>query len=237
MSTGDYPRVFIKDHDSSYPMRYLTVHIRPTDEGAFHPLAKQLMDEPSITREAIRNVELLTDGTVLLLAEGSGDQTQYEEIMERSEFVIDYLVSGGDRWLAVSQFKPTDTTCRMLERQRDSDLIIETPIHFNADGSFRVTYLGSDEAFRELVQEDREELPITFEVAETGEYDPDEAAFTRLLTTRQQEVVETAVEMGYYSVPRESTLDDVAAVVGIASTTAGDHLRKVEERVFESLVR
>ncbi|SFS91690.1 helix-turn-helix domain-containing protein [Halostagnicola kamekurae] len=218
-------------------MRYLTVHVRPTDEGTFHPLAKQLVDEPSITREAIRSVELLADGTVLLFAEGSGDRNRYEEIMESSEFVIDYLVSGGDQWLAVSQFEPTDTTRRMLERQRESDLIIETPIHFNADGSLRVTYLGSDKAFQKLVQKDTEELPITYEVTETGEYVPDEAAFTRILTMRQREVLKTAVEMGYYSVPRESTLDDVAAVVGIAPTTAGDHLRKVEERVFESLVR
>lgn len=218
-------------------MRYLTIHVRPTDEGVFHPLAKQLVDEPSITREAIRNVELLSDGTVLLFAEGSGDRERYEEIMEHSEFVIDYLVSGEDRWLAVSQFEPTDTTRQMLERQRDSDLIIETPIHFNADGSLRVTYLGTDEDFQEFAQNEQKELPVTFDVVETGEYDPDEASFTRLLTTRQQEVLETAVELGYYSVPRESTLDDVAAVIGIAPTTAGDHLRKAEERVFGTLVR
>ncbi|AHG01725.1 bacterio-opsin activator (plasmid) [Halostagnicola larsenii XH-48] len=217
-------------------MRYLTIHIRPADNGAFHPLAEQLVDEPSITREAIRNVELLANGTILLFAEGSGDRERYEEIMENSKFVIDYLVSGEDRWMAVSQFEPTDLTRRMLKRQRESDLIIETPIYFNADGSFQVSYLGTDSAFQEFVQDSGEQLPVTFEVIETGEYKPDEASFTRLLTTRQQEVLETAVKAGYYSIPRESTLDDVAAIVGIAPTTVGDHLRKVEERVFETLV-
>ena len=218
-------------------MRYLTVRVRPTDEGAFHPLGEQLADEPSIRREAIRSIETLSDGTVLLFAEGSGDRNRYEELMENSEFVVDYLVSGEERWTAVSQLKPTETLQRMLERQRELDLIIETPIHFNGDGSLRVTYLGTDPTFRELVRQGEEGLSLGFEVVETGEYDPEKTSFTRSLTARQREVLEAAVEVGYYRVPRESTLDDVAAVLGIAPTTAGDHLRKVEERVFTTLVR
>jgi len=218
-------------------MRYLTLHIRPAAAGAFHPLAKELMDDPAITREAIHNVELLSDGSVLLFAEGSGDQDRYKEIMDHSQFVIDYLVSGDDRWMAVSQFEPTETTRRLLERQRELNLTIETPIHFNADGSFRVTYLGTDEDFQTFAEDRPADLPFTFDVVEMGEYNPDDPSFTRLLTTRQQEVVESAVELGYYRVPREATLDDVAAAVGIAPTTVGDHLRKAEERVFGTLVR
>lgn len=218
-------------------MRYLSIHVHPADRDAFHPLGKQLSDERSIEREAIHGIETLSDGTVLLFAEGSGDRRRYEEIMERSEFVVDHLVSGEERWMAVSQFRPTGTLRRMLERQRELDLVVETPIRFNADGSFRVTYLGTDAAFRELVRGGEEGMPIAFEVVETGEYEPDEGSFTRVLTTRQREVLEAAVEAGYYSVPREATLDDVAAVVGIAPTTVGDHLRKVEQRVFEALVR
>lgn len=216
-------------------MRYLTVLVQPS-EGGFHPLGETLTEEPSITREAIHHVELLADGTVLLLAEGSGDQTRYEEIMQDSPYVVDSLVSGDQPWMAVSQFEPTDLARHALELQRESDIVVETPISIDADGSFRVTYLGSDSDFQRLFREVGEETTFAFEVVDTGTYEPDEASFTRVLTTRQREVLEAAVEVGYYSAPRQATHEDVAEVVGIAPTTVGEHLRKVEERVFEELV-
>ena len=218
-------------------MRYLTVVVDPAEGGAFHPLGKQLTEEASITREAIHHVELLADGTVLLFAEGSGDRRRYEEIMDGSPHVLDSLVSGADRWMAVSRFEPTALARRALELQRESDLVIEVPILINDDGSFRVTYLGGDSEFRELFREVGEESDFGFEVVETGEYEPDEASFTRVLTARQREVLEAAVEVGYYSAPRQATHEDVAEVVGIAPTTVGEHLRKIEERVFGALAR
>ncbi|NEU58805.1 helix-turn-helix domain-containing protein [Halorussus sp. MSC15.2] len=218
-------------------MRYLTVLARPGEGGVFHPLGKRLSAEPAITREAIHRVELLDEETVLSFAEGSGDRHRYEEIMDESPSVTDYLVSGDDRWMAVSQFEPTDSTRRMLERQRESDVVVETPIRVEDDGSLCVTCLGSESDLRDLFREVTDDPALSFEVVETGDYDPDEGSFARLLTTRQQEVLEAAVEEGYYNTPRESTHEDVANAVGIAPTTAGEHLRKIEERVFGALVR
>ena len=222
-------------------MRYLTVLVYPEEDGVFHPLGKQLEEEPSITREAIHHVELLADGTVLLFAEGSGDRERYKAIMSNSSYVSDYLVSGtesgGNRWMAVSQFEPTDMTRQALERQRESDIVIEMPIRIDSDGAFHITYLGSDADFQELFREVAGDASYRFEVIETGDYEPDKASFTRLLTTRQQEVLEAAVEVGYYNAPRQSTLEEIAEVVGIAPSTAGEHLRKVEEQVFSTLVR
>ena len=217
-------------------MRYLTVLAHPADGSTFHPLAERLAAEPSIEREAIHHVELLADGTVLLFGEGSGDRSRYEEIMADSPSVVDYLASGQDRWMAVSQFEATDETRQVLELRRELDVVIETPIRINADGSLRLTYLGSDASLQAMF-DDVDEDVFAFEVVEMGDYDPDEGSLTRLLTTRQQEVLETAVEMGYYRSPREATLEDVAAAVGIAPTTVSEHLCKVEERVFGALVR
>nr|WP_224448712.1 helix-turn-helix domain-containing protein [Haloprofundus salilacus] len=172
-----------------------------------------------------------------MFAEGSGDRARYEEIMRDSPHVIDFLVAGEERWMAVSQFEPTDVSRRSLELQRESEIIIETPIRFTSDGSLRVTYLGTDEGFQRLFQTVVEEEAVAFEIIENGEYEPDESSLARRLTPRQQEVLEAAVDIGYYRNPRQATHADVAAVVGIASTTAGDHLRKVEERVFDALTR
>ena len=59
-------------------MRYLTLRIVSRDSDGFHPLGRRLAEEPSLKREAVHHFERLDDGTVLLLAEGSGDRDRYE---------------------------------------------------------------------------------------------------------------------------------------------------------------
>lgn len=124
--------------------------VKPSEDGAFHPLGEKLTDDPSIKRQAIHYVELLADDTVLLSAETSGSQEQYRQIMEESPHVISYLTAGADRWMAVSQFEPTETVRRALKLQRESFLIVDTPIRFTADDNLKITYLGTDNMFRKL---------------------------------------------------------------------------------------
>lgn len=219
------------------PMRYLTVEMTPGDDGGFHPVGAALREEPGITREAIHHIELLADETVLVFAEGSGDSARYEAIMSDSPLVDEYLVSGDDRWMAVSQFDPSAVTRRLLELEGESDVVIETPIPINADGSLRITFVGSDSAFQDVFHRVEEELSLSFEIVETGSYDPDTDSLLRVLTTRQQEVLETAIDVGFYKAPREATQRDVAERIGIAPTTAGEHLRKIEARIFDALTR
>ncbi|NHX36504.1 MULTISPECIES: helix-turn-helix domain-containing protein [Halolamina] len=218
-------------------MRYLSVEMTPGDDGGFHPVGAKLREEPAITREAIHHIELLADETVLVFAEGSGDSDRYEAIMSESSLVDEYLVSGVDRWMAVNQFEPSTETRRLLELERGSHVVIETPVPINADGSVRVTFVGSDSAFQDVFHRVDEELSLSFEIVETGSYDPDTDSLRRVLTTRQQEVLEAAVDVGFYNAPREATQRDVAERIGIAPTTAGEHLRKIEERVFDALTR
>nr|WP_277543467.1 helix-turn-helix domain-containing protein [Halomicroarcula sp. FL173] len=115
--------------------------------------------------------------------------------------------------------------------------MVETPILFRADGSQRITVLGDETAFTHLYQRATALESFAFEVVETGEYDPDTERFTRSLTPRQQEVLAAAVNVGYYRAPREATQQDVAAAVGLSPSTVGDHLRKIEERVFCAVVK
>ena len=218
-------------------MRYLTVVVKPEGDGAFHPLGGQLTDESAIERRAIHHVELLADDTVLLLAEASGSQERYRQIMETSPHVRNYLTAGEDRWMAVSHFEPTEEVRRALTLQRESLLVVDTPIRFTDDDDLTVTYIGTDETFQTLSGYVEELDSMTVEVLEMGEYEADDSTFGRLLTTRQEEVLEAAVELGYYNDPRRASLEAVGEAVGIAPGTAGEHLRKVEQRVFREIVR
>jgi len=216
-------------------MRYLTLRMVPRDGAGFHPLGRRLAEEPSLQREAIHHFERLDDGTVLLLAEGSGDRDRYEEIMSSEPTVRDYMVSGEDRWMAVSQFESNGTLREILEWQRREDLVVETPLRFQRDGSQQMTVIGDDKSFRALYEGATSLESFDIEIVETGEYTPDTDQLTRTLTTRQQEILSAAVELGYYREPREATHEDVAGALDLSSSAVGKHLRRIEERVFGAL--
>lgn len=53
---------------------------------------------------------------------------------------------------------------------------------------------------------------------------------------RQRELITLALEEGYFEIPRQSTLEDLADEMGITKTTASNHLRKAERSLMEFLV-
>ena len=134
-------------------MRYMSIRLIPTEGVGFHPLGKQLSSDPAIQREAIHHVAVLDNEMVLTLAEGSGDRERYEEIMSSSPSVHTYMLSGDERWMAVSQFEPTEPVTRILEWQQQADIVVETPILFGTDGVLKLTFLGDESAFRTIFRE------------------------------------------------------------------------------------
>ena len=68
---------------------------------------------------------------------------------------------------------------------------------------------------------------------------PSAAEWQELLGTipaRQRELITLALEEGYFEIPRETTLEELAEEMGITKTTASNHLRKVERAFMEFLV-
>ncbi|WP_101297960.1 helix-turn-helix domain-containing protein [Halegenticoccus soli] len=52
------------------------------------------------------------------------------------------------------------------------------------------------------------------------------------LTDRQQEVIQTAYNMGFYEVPRETSTEDVAATLDIDPSTVAEHLQRAERNLL-----
>jgi len=53
------------------------------------------------------------------------------------------------------------------------------------------------------------------------------------LTGRQRQIVRRAIDMGYYDTPRECTLSDLAADLGVATSTASRLLHRAEGQVMK----
>lgn len=74
-----------------------------------------------------------------------------------------------------------------------------------------------------------EEAGLTYSLASVSEgNEHDGTQPNEILTGRQREVAQTAIELGYYDSPRSATLTDVAADCDIAKSTCSGLLKRVE---------
>jgi len=215
-------------------MRYLTVRVRAR-EGGLHPWGHELAREPSVTRGPIHRLTMLDDGTAVLLAEISGDLERYREITNANEYVKSISVAGSDPAYAYAHFELTALGEAALTAIRQHELVLQFPIRVEDTGSMVGTFVGQEEQFTELATA----LPdsVRVDVVSIGNYDPELADVFSVLTERQQEILRTAVDLGYFEVPREASCADIAESVGIAAGTVGEHLRKIEQQVFSQFVR
>jgi predicted DNA binding protein len=61
------------------------------------------------------------------------------------------------------------------------------------------------------------------------------AELFRKLTEKQRRALVDAIENGYYSVPRHTTVGDLARAKGVPRTTFEEHLHKAESKVIQSV--
>ncbi|NEU55388.1 helix-turn-helix domain-containing protein [Halorussus sp. MSC15.2] len=217
-------------------MRYARVRVAPTEGAGDHPLGARLAEVEDVERERVHRIELLDDGTGLLLAEASGDRDRYERLLADSEFVHDYTVTGtGGNWYAYVHFEPNEQVRGTLAEFRDSELMIEMPIEALPDGAREMTFVGDEAAFADAIPTDPERYDV--ELLEMGERPPRADDLFSCLTERQREVLDAALERGYYENPRRATHEEVADALDVSPSTVGEHLRKIESRVFSQFAR
>lgn len=215
-------------------MRSVTVVVSETD-GWFQSYGQAFADAEGLTPVAIHSAQLLDDETALVLYELSGDAGRVRETLADSPDTIDSLVTEGvESVFAHILFEPTETVRRFLRIPRERRVTIDTPMAFTGDGGVRVTAVGPEEELREVFGASSERLRLTVE--EVGDYRPNsERPFARL-SERQQEVLRTAVELGYYEEPRGATQDELAAALDCTAATVGSHLRRIEGALIPALV-
>ena len=215
-------------------MRYAKCIIIPDDDG-LHPVDKRVADHPDIARDLLHNVNLLADDTIVTLYQLSGDRVALESILEESPMVHKYQLSGtGDAIHAYMHVEAHDRLVGLLSMLREFEFIFDTPMEFTRRGGLRVTMIGDVGSFQKAVPD----VPdgIRLKLLKTGSYEPDTARLYSQLTDRQQEILRTAVDMGYYSVPRQVTHEDIGAELGCTGGTVGGHLRKIESKILTQIV-
>jgi DNA-binding CsgD family transcriptional regulator len=218
-------------------MRYVKIVLIP-ESGGLHPAGDVLDEESAVSEDTILHLNLLDDGTAVSLSTHRGDPERLREIFDASEDVLNYEVSDTEDGIqAYIHFRPNETTAELLKLTREYEFVLDTPIRWDPDdsGAIRVGLIGDDDTVQEAI----EDVPdnVRLELEQLSEYSPESQELSAMLTDRQREILDTAVEVGYYEVPRRATHEDIAEALDLSTTTVGEHLRKIEARMLSEISR
>lgn len=136
---------------------------------------------------------------------------------------LELLQAGADR--ALVQFETTQPL--LLFSARESRMPIELPVTI-VDGTTTLELTASRDRLSELGRQ-FEHFGLEYDV----EYVSPRVESERLLTDRQRELIETAIEMGYYDTPREASMTELAGELDIAKSTCSETLHRAEEKVVK----
>jgi predicted DNA binding protein len=214
-------------------MRYLEGTLRP-ERGYFHEFDQVVRAEPSIAAEAIHQLTLMEDETLVLLYELDGAPAAVESFLDKHFEAITYQTSKmGENRLVYAHIKPSPIVSNLVQVPQRSGIVIDYPMVFLDEGSLRVRLVGEESALQRAVSE--LSAIVQVDIKRLGRYAPETERLFVQLTDRQQEILLTAVEAGYYDVPKGATYQDIADMIGLTVATVGEHLHKIESTVFRDI--
>ncbi|QCS43610.1 helix-turn-helix domain-containing protein [Natrinema versiforme] len=215
-------------------MRYLQLQIRFPPE-ARHPMHQFLVEQDSIQRAYLRHWNFSTPEYVTTLLHVVGNiekgREEYLAALDVVETIQEYDVTPVDdrSFYVYIRESAHGFASRLRALLTDTELLIVPPIEYGSDGEMLFEIAGEQEALQGLVANLPEHLSVS--VNRLGEYDAYRESQVTALTGRQEEVLDVARDLGYYEIPRQASVRDVADELGCSKSTAADHLRKAEARL------
>jgi len=165
----------------------------------------------------------------------TGDVDRFAALLARDDAVADHELlpaSATESYCYVTGAGTPDAWALWDQFNRATVMTVP-PATWNTDGSYTFTMVGQAAAIQAAV--DDVPSPVRVEIDAVGGATVAPERIVDRLSDRQREAVRTAVDLGYYDVPRTATAEDVAAELGCATSTAAEHLRKVESTVLTGL--
>jgi predicted DNA binding protein len=208
-------------------MNAVGLRLRP-DEGAFPGVDRALARAPGVSREALSNLEWLSDGSYLLLYQlRADDGDAVEAVLADHDDVYRYEVAepATGRFAAFVHVAERPSLSALLELVDEHALLLQRPFSFDDDG-VTVTAVGDGSSLQRAFTDVGEELPV--DVEWTGEFEPEHDSALARLTSRQREALATAYDLGFYETPRAASYEAIGDALGCAPSTANELLRRAE---------
>ena len=179
---------------------------------------------PDATFRLLTGVPLADRAMELGEVVGADAESAAEAIRSHPD-VVGYDLLYADEQRVFARYESTEQ--RLYEFLGRSSLPPEFPVVVE-DGRFEFDLTATREQF-EAVGAALDESEFDYDLLSAVETAADDA----VLTDRQRECLGVALREGYFEVPRECTLAEVAETVGIDKSTASEILRRGESRVLK----
>jgi DNA-binding CsgD family transcriptional regulator len=92
-----------------------------------------------------------------------------------------------------------------------------------------ISLTGSQDAIAGILEEYRG-AGVSPDLQRLGDYQGQPRAL-EALTDRQQEVLRTAYDLGYFEVPKQASIEDIAGELGVDPSTVAEHLQRAERNL------
>lgn len=215
-------------------MRIFEVRYIPKG-GTFHAFDAIIEREESVQRVAIHKIKLVGDEMGVVLYELSGDVKRFRELMSDLAANFDYQINERDGSIFFySSFRPNDLLRQLIRITDEFELFRIPPMRFEHDGHLSSTYVGTHEVFEKAMSTVPDDVTVILD--RKSPYTPNREGLESQLTQQQQAILQSAIERGYYEIPRDVSCEEIGEEFGLAGATVGEHLRKAERAIMQDLV-
>lgn len=218
-------------------MRTVELRLVPeTDE--IHPLFDVMrgVGHAAIDRSSMLDWNVTRRETTMAMFRVVGDGETLEAILADAPVVREYEVTTGTETgdCYATMFTETTATEATLFRAFNQQRSLLVPPLEYANGGVTCRILGSDDELRAALAGVPNGVDVSVE--RLAGFDDPPVDHASVLTERQRTVVSAAIDVGYYTVPREATAAAVADRVDCTPSTASEHLRKAETRLVRAVL-
>jgi hypothetical protein len=186
----------------------------------WHPELAKRHPETSID---VLGYSVLDDGMLVDMRVHVDDLTTWVDELRAFEDVHDVKPLGkvGKTLTLRATYKKND----FFDTLNRLHLIMRTPVNIR-DGVFEVLMAGPEENAKRFIKM----FPSQVQVKAVYDSESDEGA---LLTPRQSYVFRKAMDAGYFEVPRRITLTELAANLGVATSSLSEILAVTEKKLLQ----
>ncbi len=174
--------------------------------------------------------------TVLFVSVIVGDRTVVEEAATDIESITRFETTpiDGDTFYGCVEADLGEIAGSFVELFDSSDVVVIPPMVYTGERLFSMTILGSEGALQGFLSD----VPPRFdvEIERFSEHRRRTEPMVGRLTARQFASLEVAAELGYFTVPRDASLAEVAGELGCSESTASTLIRTAVRNLVDAAV-
>lgn len=213
-------------------------HVRVTitadgREAEIHPMYDVLANADFVERATALHWNFTGD-ELGIMHYIQGDADEYVAAAQSMREVLDFEIqrAGDEAFYAYVRDATNEPLRELFGTITSGSLIILPPIEYNPDGTVSLSVFGPSAELQTAIETVPD--PISATITAVSGLEGVAGTVETLLSDRQREAVEVALDVGYYEIPREGSHEAVAAAMDCAPSTAAEHLQKAESKLLRA---